>query len=267
MLVVSLTSIASRVHCLTEVLETLTAQSMAPDQIVVWLSEEPFLLDRGIRPDEVPSELGRLERTSRIPIDIRFTENIGPLRKIIPTLDLYKAEQSSLIVVTADDDQLYRRYWLESLYRGYERRACAVAFRARSIAFENTRPAPYSTWLKISPDREVFSSNLIVTGTKGHLLTAEMLSDKFFSDDYKRLCPSRSDIWIGAALLAKKTPTLKLSISRIQRGDTATSVGNRFKAPKTGYLDRAKSLWVFNEDKNDQLIVDTFQHFGLLYPE
>lgn len=261
MLVVSLTSTSRRIGRLAEVVQSLLEQTLQPERILIWLSEEPFLFDRGVPQDQIPTNLRALVDAAETPVEIRYTENTGPFRKIMPTIEHLRSHLSSLVVVTADDDTRYPARWLESLYAGFQRERCAVAFRARRILYEAGRPRPYRMWPKVDGNRELLSHALMTTGKDGHLLTPDMLAEPFFSDEFKRLCPSRCDAWIGAALLARKTPTLKLSLRRIAAvGGHSLPAIPEFKASE----DAGLALVKHNRDLNDGFIARTFQHFGLV---
>ena len=260
-LVVSLTATSLRIGRLAEVVQSLLEQTLQPERILIWLSEEPFLFDRGVPRDQIPTNLRALADAADTPVEVRYTENTGPFRKIMPTIENFRGQLSSLIVVTADDDTCYPPRWLESLYAGYRRERCAVAFRARRILYEGGRPLPYRTWPKVDGYDELLRHTLMTTAKDGHLLTPDMLAKPFFSDDFKRLCPSRCDAWVGAALLARKTPTLKLSLVRIAKvgGHTLPPIPE-FRAAE----DAGVALAAHNRDLNDGFIAGTFRHYGLV---
>ena len=87
--IVSLTAISHRVAALPEVLRSLTTQSVQASRIILWISQEKYLLDDGVRRDDLPTEVLQLASDARNRIEIRDTENIGPHRKLLPLSSAY----------------------------------------------------------------------------------------------------------------------------------------------------------------------------------
>ena len=102
-LIVSLTSIKSRIVYLERVVRSILSQSRAPDRVVLHLSEEPYLQDGGVPQETLPTGLLTLEQAGLL--EIRYVANIGPYRKLLPIL---RAEwEANCVIVTADDDTIY----------------------------------------------------------------------------------------------------------------------------------------------------------------
>lgn len=75
---VTLTAISHRLHTLPLVVGSLLRQSLPPAQIHLHVSEEPYLLDAGIRPDdETIRGLASLPR-----LKLHWVQNLGPYRKV-----------------------------------------------------------------------------------------------------------------------------------------------------------------------------------------
>ncbi len=107
-LIVSLTSYPLRIQTVHLVIETLLKQSLQPDKLILWLSEEEF----PNREKDLPKKL--LQQTMR-GLEIEWCEDIKSYKKLIPALKAYP----DAVIVTADDDIYYHQEWLERLYRAY----------------------------------------------------------------------------------------------------------------------------------------------------
>lgn len=259
---VSLTTISGRVAGLEAVLRSLRAQTLAPERIHLWISPEPFLLDRGVRRADLPDRV--LDRAGRGngALAVHETPNIGPHRKLLPLLERVHGEEDPPLIVTADDDSSYPPRWLEAMVEAWREERCAVAWRARRIRATADGLAPYRTWPLVPRFAEVLSHRLLSTGTDGLLVHPDMLHPAVRGEAYRELCPSRSDAWITGALLAAGTPTLKLSVARALpvAGLPDGPVGMpafraaRDERPATG-------LWRFNRSRNDAYLRRTLAHF------
>lgn len=96
---ISLTTTSYRINKLKKTLKSIFNQTYLPKKILLNLSEDEYLLDKGIK--KVPNYLKKLE--SKGLIQINFTDNIGPYRKLLPALKL-----TNNIIVTIDDDIWFR---------------------------------------------------------------------------------------------------------------------------------------------------------------
>jgi hypothetical protein len=264
--IVSLTTTSQRLAALPDVLGSLLSQSVPPTRIILWISNEPFLLDAGVRMDELPREVSRLARDNSSKIEIRVTENIGPHRKLLPLLATIGSLADAPPLVTADDDTLYPHRWLEALLAAYHAHGCAITFRARRIPVLTDRRAPYADWPLVPPYDEVFGYRLLSTGKDGLLVHPRMLHRAILDPCFRRLCPSRADVWIAAALFAARTPMIKLSLTKVfpdEGGLQPTSQGV-FPAPaRLAQIQDVKSnaLYIHNASVNDLVISRTFDYF------
>lgn len=107
-LIVSLTSFPARIHAVDRTIRSILLQSVKPDNIVLWLAPEQF----PGRERDLPVRLLRLRAFG---LSIEWYPDIRSYKKLIPALKAYP----DCVIVTADDDMLYRREWLEILYRTY----------------------------------------------------------------------------------------------------------------------------------------------------
>lgn len=101
--VVSLSTIPSRVNLLLRTLRTIEAQRLAPDEIILCL---PHFSEREQAPYEVPEGLSDLVRVVRC-------EDYGPGTKLLGALSAGLPDDT--IIVTIDDDIDYEEHVLEKL--------------------------------------------------------------------------------------------------------------------------------------------------------
>jgi hypothetical protein len=150
-LYISLTTIHNRIYGIMTTLRSLLNGTVWPDHIYIFVSRDPFLLDLGVTPEFIMSELkGKLDDIMDLYpwISIIFTENIGPHRKLLPLLA--KKWREDCAIVTVDDHETYRETTLEILIKYYEAsgRNAVVALRARRLGVCNDAPpwrvSPYT---------------------------------------------------------------------------------------------------------------------------
>ena len=184
-LIVSLTSFPPRFGILHRTVESLLAQSIRPDHIILWIAEADLPL--------LPGKVRSLEKRG---ITIRGCEDIGSYKKLIFAL----AEHPEAFVATADDDIYYEPRWLEELVSAAEPfEKVIVCQRAHRIKLgRDGSAAPYDEWgvnvLDAAARRP--STDLVPTGCGGvlyppHSLSAEVADVALF----QRLCPTADDLW------------------------------------------------------------------------
>ena len=136
-------------------------------------------------------------------------------QKLIPTLKEYP----EAIIVTADDDILYSRNWLELLVSAYQESPnCIHCHRAHRIKFKHGKVMSYNDWAKERRNESVAYNNFL-TGVGGvlyppHCLDKDITNDKVFL----KLCPKADDIWIWAMALRHHTKihVLKENITALE---------------------------------------------------
>jgi len=191
-LTVSLTTIDSRLPHLHRVIESLHQQDVSPKEIRLHISREPYLLDKGISPDDP-----HLKELQKFPLlRVKWVDNTGPYRKIVPFLQEHFSHHVATdeLFVTVDDDTLYPPEFLRVLLETHEKHDCVVAFRGRAMVLEAAEIASYPAW-GIGLDYPSMSN--LPTGKDGVLY-----STRFFTPDFVRLddalavAPTADDLWI-----------------------------------------------------------------------
>ena len=195
-IIISLTSFPGRIKTVDQTIETLLEQTWKADRVVLWLAESQFpKKDR-----ELPKKLLALRERG---LEIRWCEDWRSYKKLIPSLNEFPND----IIVTADDDLLYPRNWLEPLVYAYLKTPhCIQARRAHEVSFvDKNTLAPYGVWKK-EIGRRFPSFNNFLTGGGGCLFPPNCLdSDVLDASKFQSLCPHGDDIWFWAMAVKKGT--------------------------------------------------------------
>lgn len=188
---VSLTTISARIETVGTTLVSLLEQDRAPRRIYLWLSQEPHLIDAGVR--ALPAELEALVRDAAGRIEVRRCANWGPYRKLLPYL--MESWGRGRLVATADDDTVYPRHWLSTLVDCYLRLGSVITYRGHQIALKNGALAPYRAWMKggirVNPSRLI-----LPTGKDGVLYDTAFFHPCVLDiRQALRLAPTTDDLW------------------------------------------------------------------------
>lgn len=195
--VISMTSIPSRVGLMAPTLECLLSQSVKPDKIILWLSDEL---------DSIPEVLQPFTKRG---LEVRLVPDAGPHTKLIYAL----MDFPESVVVTADDDQLYPRHWLKQLYASYEEYPnCINCHRAHLITTDEQGIKPYMDWQWLARGTKGPSHLLFPTGVGGVLYPPKLLHEDATNIPlFKSLCPKADDVWFKAMALLKQVECVQVS--------------------------------------------------------
>lgn len=195
-MVVTLTSYGRRAaRTVPYTLESILVQTKRPDRIILWLDNVNFSAEC------LPKRLVTLR--DKYGVEIRFCEDIRSYKKLIPTLQLCPED----ILVTIDDDLVYRRRLLEKLYKAHHETPdmvlCALAHQPQML---NGRILPYRQWKQ---NLTKYPGGLIFPlGGSGTLYPPHSLHpDVTNSDLFVRLSPQADDVWFWAMALKAGTKT------------------------------------------------------------
>ena len=101
MLTINLTTTSERLTLCAATIWSMVHQVRKPDKIRLWISNEPYLSDKGIT--TLPEWVIEINNIRNI-LEVIFVENTGPYRKIIPAL---RTADQNEVLVYADDDVIY----------------------------------------------------------------------------------------------------------------------------------------------------------------
>lgn len=183
--IVSLTSIPSRLGIIHLTIRSLLVQSYPAEKIILWLNESLY--------GQLPLSLSKLESDR---FEIRYVNLTCSHRKLIHSLELYPEK----IIVTCDDDLMYDSSWL---YRLYESHAAypkdIIAHECRLIRFTSAgQPAPYAEW-KTESRTDISEPWLMPIGYGGVLYPPHCLyGDVQNRELFLQLTPKADDLWFKA---------------------------------------------------------------------
>lgn len=217
-LIVSLTSYPARTGTIMQTLCSLMTQTMKPDKIILWLTEEQYPR----READLPIEVLDLRKFG-LTIEW-YSRPIRSYTKLVPALLQYP----NAVIVTADDDILYRKDWLEGLYDAYIREPKAIhCYCSHYILLdENQMPLPYNQW-KFLQEESVSFRNLLM-GVGGvlyppHALGADALNESIFM----QYVPHADDLWFWAMAVLNDMPIHTLN-NRNSRTIPVYNVNNEY---------------------------------------
>lgn len=196
-IVISLTTTRSRLPICAHTVWSLLQQECQPTKIIVWVSNEPYLLDEGIK--EEPEWAAKFRGLSAI-LEFRWTSNTGPYRKLFPMLQLADLET---VIVYADDDAIYQKQWLKKLITKFTENNQNKAVAARVRKKTRNLFGGYVSYMlmPLVLKEETLTRDFIATGIGGVVLKRSFIQDRFVaSQDFLKICPTTDDLWISEIL-------------------------------------------------------------------
>lgn len=227
-LVVSLTTYPARAKWMWLTIDSILAQSLQPERIVIVLSRDEF---RGVA---LPRSLKkRLERQCSA---LWIEERLGPFGKLVPTTRLYP----EATIVTVDDDIAYPRDLLRRFIEASTNTPDAIICgRGRVVQFEPSGSfAPYSAWDhagRTTPAPYVFP-----LGVNGVLYPPQWFGHAplLDSDAALRLSPKNDDVWFWACACIARTRTVCLGDGILPVNAALDGSPALFDENRTGGNDR-----------------------------
>jgi len=203
--VLSFTTIPSRIKDLRRLLDSISNQVLKPDTVYMWLCPYYKRLNTYFSNKEIPSFLSEYDF-----VDIKWCEDFGPLTKIYKVME--HEQDPDTIIVTADDEFSYPRYWLDGLARMANKIPdCAVAYRGRRFK-RNLIGIPlmeYNSSFLFECTQKLKKVD-IITASFGAAYRREWFDSDFMQDWMtvtKAECTEMyytDDIWINGYLARKK---------------------------------------------------------------
>jgi hypothetical protein len=172
-LCVSLTSYPPRIKTVEATIKSIMRQSYSPKTILLWLAREEFPRQE----DDLPSSLLALGEHG---LSIRWCDNLRSYKKLLPVL----AERPDAAIVTADDDLIYPKDWLEQLIASYIQYPNSIhCHRAHRVTLEPSGSfTPYKKWRRQIRDQYLPAYSMLLTGCGGVLYPPGSLHKEVFSE-------------------------------------------------------------------------------------
>ena len=256
-IIVSLTSTQSKLERASDTIMSLLTQSLKADQIILWLSKDSNALDEGVK--TLPDSIKSLEKKGLI---IKWTKNIGPYKKLIPTVKMMNRE--NFLIVTAADDIVYPQDWLKGLVNAYQKNeGCVICYHGKVMDkaspvrkwLKGKKLKSFSKWIKTSEvsnlatlgnEKEIFPD-----GTGGVLYPSERLHEEIFNKSvYLRMAPKHEDVWFKAMTL--------LTDTKVHCVDSETGL----PLIKSQQLSGISNY--FQRRKEDRLVQEVLERYSLI---
>ena len=189
-IIVSLTSFPKRIGTVHVALESILAQTLKPDRIILWLAKEEF-------PDLMDSLPQSLLDLIPKGVEIGWADrNLRAYKKFYYAL----RDNPEALVITVDDDLVSPKNLVENLYRSYlQHPECVSALRTHRMVFaEDGTLLPYRKWQMICIDY-VNRPNIALFATTGAgvLYPPHVVPDTALDVDvFMSLCPHADDVWM-----------------------------------------------------------------------
>ncbi len=187
-IIVSLTSIPSRIKTLNLCIESLLRQTMKPDKIILYL-------DNVSEKVELPRKL--LDQTKR-GLTIEYCDKID-LRS--HTKYFYVMQEfPNDIIITVDDDVYYNKNTIKQLWESYKKHPnCVSCIKMHEIKFKGKEIMPYNSWKMNIYGKETTSpnKNYMAIGAGGILYPPKAIDKEAFNkEEIKEKCLKADDIWL-----------------------------------------------------------------------
>ncbi len=184
-LIVSLTSFPGRIDKVWLTVETLIRQSVKPNKVILWISQDEF---RGV-------PIGRqLNELTNYGLSIRFCkDNLYSHKKYYDAFRCYP----KATIVTVDDDMLYPPDFIDKLLKWnlkHPRSICCLI--SRNIAITDGRILPYRQWPYVLRSTEPQFANLVMSGGGTLFPPGSLHRDVLDKDAIHDFALTTDDLWL-----------------------------------------------------------------------
>lgn len=218
-LYISLTSIKGNQDALVHTLKSIQNQSQQPDKCFIYLSEEPFILDKGFKDKKLNEDLKQIIDTNPL-FEVRWVKNTGSYRKLLPLLE--EKFEENCAIITVDDDTAYKPDMIEKFVDNYKEYNCVIGGRAFTLNIDNIDNVSYKDRAKL--DRINFYN--FHTGKGGVLYHPKFFKKSkahlFDEKLYQECCPHGDDIWFNFHRIANGVKCLVAEPTYTKEGSHTT---------------------------------------------
>jgi len=190
--IVSLTTIPSRIKTLHITIRSLLTQDALPEKNVLWLHESYRF--------KIPSQNKKLCKTC---FEIQFSPYTFSHRKLIHSLEAYPNK----IIITCDDDLIYHPNNLRLLYKEHLKNPkVIIGNRCRQISYNTEgKVIPYLKW-PFTNGKYKDIRLLMPVGAFCVLYPPNVLDDRVLDVDlFNKLSPKSDDLWFKTMAMLNKT--------------------------------------------------------------
>ena len=242
--IISLTTYGTRILSVHVSIKTLLNQTLKSDKVILWLSEDEFNLEN------IPITLKNL---LSLGLEIEFCKDLKSYKKLIPTLKKYPDH----VVITFDDDIIYKNDTVEKLVEAYKREPNVVhCMRGHKIRFKkNAKIDLYNNWDMLSNDFDA-GFDIFPTGAGGILYPLNCFYKDILNEDlFLNFAPYGDDIWFKA-----------MSLKQGKKCKIVEQSNNEYM--NLNYIEgtQKNALWLRNSDEkngNNPQIKAVFEKYDL----
>lgn len=201
----SMAAISIRLDNLSLVIESIFKNRILPSRLYVFVSKEPYLLDRGI--PTIPSTLSQLMNT--FPVSFVYTNNTGPHRKLLPLL--WKKWFDDAIIITVDDDVQPPKDMIGQLIKYYKASngIGIVSLRSRRIGLCINSPGKFLTYQRWAVSRHGSVEFLqMPTGTGGILYKPSFFHPIVFDATLRNITGTADDLMFRISTMVNYVPVV-----------------------------------------------------------
>ena len=187
-LVVSLTSIPSRIDKVHYSIASILKQNVKPDKIILWLGEDDF------KSKKLPHQLIELEKKG---LEIRYRKDIRAHTKYYYAMQ----EMKDAIIITIDDDIYYEKNMIRGLTKTYQKnRKCVCAhwvWEMKMTAGGKLLESRLFPGGEKAKDNQEPSHKLLALGCGGVLYPPNCFGEEAFNlESIKKLSWLADDVWL-----------------------------------------------------------------------
>jgi protein O-GlcNAc transferase len=198
---ISLTSIYDNQEYLCQTIASILSQTKMPDKIFLFLSEESYLLDKGFKGRNINDESLKKLLDDNDRVEVRWVDNDGPYRKIIPLLK--EKWDEDCVIITVDDDTVYDSDFIKNILEPYKEHHCCVGLRGDTMDVSEDRLRNWTYAFR----EELVSCSLFnfYTGKGGVLYRPSFFHKTPIVLDrglYGKLAPTADDVWLNLCRIA-----------------------------------------------------------------
>jgi len=198
-IVVTMTSFPARFKAIHLAIKSIMAQTIKPDRIILYL-------DDTVRDDQITGKMRQLEKYGleirKRPVDMKVHKKYYYAMKEFP----------DAIIVTSDDDCMYRKKLIETLletHREYPGTICSKRVH-RMLIDEEGKLLPYNDWDQECETITSPSMQLCATGVGGVLYPPHLLDDTLFDLELiSSLSPKADDLWLKYIETISNVPVVR----------------------------------------------------------
>jgi len=186
-IVVSLTTIKSRIRNLPKILSSIIDKNSLEYTIHVFYSETECVYDTGCDEQDLAilNDFIKNENKSNVKILVSKVDNFGPFRKIIPALRIYNDH----IIITIDDDEIFESPIVDEFVNSYNKFKCIISSVGRIVDIGNCQLMndTIDYYKKIFKSDDKCYMNILPEGYGGILYHTNMFNRDFIDLDYSQL--------------------------------------------------------------------------------